>query len=59
MFITNASRRRFLKWQSRVNPAVSADMFQRYEAYVIRCSDGGGQPLLLRDWLSWGNTADD
>ena len=59
MFKTNASRRRFLKWQSRANPNVSADMFQRYEAYVIRCSEADGQPLLLRDWLAWGNTTDD
>ena len=59
MFKTPSARRRFLKWQWRVNRHVSPEMFERYEAYVIRCSDGGGQPLQLKDWLAWGNIADD
>jgi len=59
MFKTPSARRRFLKWQWRVNPNVSSEMFQRYEAYVIRSSEADGQPLLLRDWIAWGNTADD
>jgi hypothetical protein len=59
MFKTNSKRRRFLKWQARVNRHVSLETFQRYEAYVIRCSDNGGYPIELKDWLEWGNTADD
>jgi len=59
MFKTFASRRRFIALQRDLNRAVSSEIFDRYQSYVIRCSDGGGYPIGFKDWLAWGNAADD